>query len=32
MLIVLKYGGNAMSTPDAEDPLLDDIATRYRRI
>jgi acetylglutamate kinase len=30
MLIVLKYGGNAMSAPDADDPLLDDIATRFR--
>lgn len=28
VLIVLKYGGNAMSAPDTEDPLLDDIAAR----
>lgn len=30
MLIVLKYGGNAMGGPDAADPLLDDIAERVR--
>ena len=28
MLIVLKYGGNAMAAPDFPDYLLDDIATR----
>ncbi|MBD5606763.1 MAG: acetylglutamate kinase [Candidatus Eremiobacteraeota bacterium] len=28
MLIVLKYGGNAMAAPSAEDPLLDDVAER----
>ncbi len=28
MLIVLKYGGNAMAAPAASDPLLDDIAAR----
>jgi acetylglutamate kinase len=26
MLIVLKYGGNAMAAPDAKDPLLDEVA------
>jgi acetylglutamate kinase len=30
VLIVLKYGGNAMSAPEADDPLLDDIAERVR--
>ncbi len=28
MVIVLKYGGNAMAQPDASDPLLDDVAER----
>jgi len=28
VLIVLKYGGNAMAGPDASDPLLDDVAAR----
>jgi len=28
MLIVLKYGGNAMAAPPASDPLLDDVAVR----
>jgi acetylglutamate kinase len=28
MLIVLKYGGNAMAPPPAPDPLLDDVAVR----
>ena len=28
VLIVLKYGGNAMAEPGSPDPLLDDIATR----
>jgi acetylglutamate kinase len=30
VLIVLKYGGNAMAAADAPDPLLDDIAERVR--
>ncbi len=30
MLIVLKYGGNAMGTPAARDPVLDDLAERVR--
>ncbi len=31
MLIVLKYGGNAMAALDGADPLLDDIAARVRQ-
>ena len=30
MLIVLKYGGNAMAALDAGDPLLDDVGARVR--
>ncbi|HTV74235.1 MAG TPA: acetylglutamate kinase [Candidatus Acidoferrales bacterium] len=30
MLLVLKYGGNAMSSPNAPDPILDDCAERVR--
>lgn len=30
MLIVLKYGGNAMAAPDAKDPLLDEVAARVK--
>ena len=30
MLVVLKYGGNAMAAQDAADPLLDDVAARVR--
>jgi acetylglutamate kinase len=30
MLIVLKYGGNAMAAPGTADPLLDEVAARVR--
>ena len=30
MLIVLKYGGNALAPPDSPDPLLDEVAERVK--